>query len=111
MKLSSLYDTTIDEAVKRTNRRSKFQSALRHKAKSQVEVADNCDVDESTISRYKTGTRNPSLSTMRRLAKQGLDVVDLFDIKSDAPSKPKKRKIRRTREAVAQPSGQIEPRE
>lgn len=86
---------TIEEAGRRrSNRKSKFQAALRRADKTQAKVADTVGVDESTISRYKSGVRDPSLSSLRAMARQGIDVMDVFGIKTGEPVVPRKKGLR-----------------
>ena len=99
MKLSSLVNLTIAEAKRKSGRRTKFQTALAKINKSQADAADDVGVDESTISRYKTGVRDPSLSSLKRLSKQGFDVVDVFGIKGGESDNPV-RAIRPTRKVL-----------
>jgi transcriptional regulator with XRE-family HTH domain len=92
MKLSLLSSNIM---LERANRKAKFRSQLDQLDKTQSELADDVGVHKSTISRYKKGGdtskggRQPSLDTLRLLAKQGIDVVDLFGIKSDPDDAPK----------------------
>lgn len=59
---------------------SPFARAIRASGfKSQEKLADLVDVDPSTISRFKTGTRKPSFDTMQRLVKRtGSEPESLF---------------------------------
>jgi transcriptional regulator with XRE-family HTH domain len=84
MKLALLASPILFEAKKMRvqSRKSKMQAAFRRLDKSQADFADETNVDESTISRLKSGIRDPSLALMRKLAKQGIDVIDVFGIKS-----------------------------
>lgn len=92
MKMSLLHTDTI---LERANRKAKFQAQLRRLTITQAKLADKIGVDKSTISRYKKGGdtkkggRQPSLDTLRALAKQGVDVVNVFDIKTDSEMKPR----------------------
>lgn len=100
MKLDQLHRNTI---LERTNRKAAFQAQLRRLDKTGEELADDVGVHKSTISRYKkggsnkNGGRQPSLDTLRSLSKQGLDVVDLFGIKTDSDVKPRTKSVQKSK--------------
>ena len=82
-KLSELY-LLVEKASK--NKKNAFKSAMARLDISQEELADETDVDPSTISRYKTGKRQPSLDTARSLLGAGFDVLNVF-LKSGSTEK------------------------
>lgn len=72
-----------DEFEKAQNKLKKGESkplakALRSKGMSQQELADHLDVHKSTISRIKTGKRNPSFELMSELGDTFGSVENLF---------------------------------
>lgn len=89
MKLDILHDDLI---LERGNRRAKFQDQLDRLGLSSKRLAKKAGIHPSTVSRYKRhgrrGGRQPSLATLRALAKQGLDVLDLFDINKPIDPEP-----------------------
>ena len=82
MKLSLLPTATILEVSADPNIKSKFLGDLRRNGTSQERLADEIGVDPSTVSRLKKGIRKPSLALMKRLAAAGIDVVEVWGLKS-----------------------------
>jgi transcriptional regulator with XRE-family HTH domain len=93
----------VTEATK-TAVKAKFQAELSQSDISQVDLADRLDVDESTISRYKTGKRLPSLRKALQLEKEGIDVFGIWASEPESHVKPVKN---RAKSAASKVSGQM----
>ena len=65
-----------------------FKSLRKAKGFTQVKLAEELGLDQSTISSWETNVSTPSISTMRKIAEvfdcNLLDVVDCFDCKEEA---------------------------
>jgi len=92
MNLNALHDNILMEAI--PGRKSKFQATLRRHRISQERLADQTEVDPSTVSRWKSGVRNPSLASLQKLKQAGIDIVDVF---LSGPSISRKKSLRAKR--------------
>lgn len=58
-----------DVQMKKKAEKAPLAQAIRSKGEDQSDAADKLDVDKSTISRIKTGTRKPSFDLMKKMSR------------------------------------------